>query len=88
LDRSRAYANLHAGGNEFIYRVSLRSVIARLDPVGFVRIHRSVIVNIESIVQLQPLSHGEFEVVLRDGARARVSRTCRARLEKRLGQSL
>jgi two-component system LytT family response regulator len=59
-----------------------------MDPARFVRIHRSAIVNIESIVQLEPVSHGEFEVVLRDGARTRVSRMYRAQLEKRLGQSL
>jgi two-component system, LytTR family, response regulator len=52
------------------------------------RIHRSVIVNIDSIVQLEPLSHGEFELLLKDGSHARVSRTYRSVLENRLGQKL
>jgi len=56
--------------------------------VRFVRVHRSAIVNIDSILELQPISHGEFEIVLKDGHRSRVSRTYRVLLEKRLGQSL
>ena len=54
----------------------------------FVRVHRSAIVNIDSILELQPISHGEFDLVSKDGHRCRVSRTYRALLEERLGQSL
>jgi len=71
-----------------LHRVSLSELADSLDPQRFIRIHRSVIVNIDSIVQLEPISHGEFDVVLKDGARRRVSRTYRAQLEKRLGQPL
>jgi two-component system LytT family response regulator len=53
-----------------------------------VRVHRTAIVNIDSIVELQPISHGEFQVLLRDGHCSRISRTYRVLLEKRLGQSL
>ena len=73
------YANLHVGGKELLYRAALNELAARLDPVRFVRVHRSAIVNIE---------HGEFETVLKDGSRPRISRTYRHQLEKRLGQSL
>jgi two-component system, LytTR family, response regulator len=48
----------------------------RLDPVRFVRVHRSAIVNIESILRLEPISHGEFEVILKDGSLVAVC-TCR-----------
>jgi two-component system, LytTR family, response regulator len=66
----------------------LTDLAARLDPIRFVRVHRSAVVNIDSIVELEPISHGEFAVVLKDGSRSRVSRSYRAQLEKRLGQSL
>ena len=82
------YVNLHVGGKELLYRAALNDLVEKLDPMRFVRVHRSAIVNIESIVQLEPISHGEFEVVLKDGSRSRVSRTYRVELEKRLGQSL
>jgi two-component system, LytTR family, response regulator len=88
IEAAGVYVNLHAAGKEFLYRASLTDIAERLDPQRFIRIHRSAIVNIESIVQLEPASHGEFEAVLKNGSRARVSRTYRTQLEQRLGQSL
>jgi two-component system, LytTR family, response regulator len=88
IEAAGVYVNLHVGGKEFLYRASLNELADRLDPMRFVRVHRSAMVNIESILQLEPISHGEFDVVLKSGARARVSRTYRVQLEKRLGQTL
>ena len=88
IEGAGVYVNLHVLGKELLYRASLQELADRLDPVRFIRVHRSAIVNIDSILELRPIFHGEFEVVLKDGHRARVSRTYRAQLEKRLGQSL
>jgi two-component system LytT family response regulator len=88
IEAAGVYANLHIGGKELLYRAALHELADRLDPLRFVRVHRSAIVNIESILRLEPISHGEFEVVLKDGSRPRISRTYRSELEKRLGQSL
>jgi len=88
IEAAGVYVTLHSSGKEFLYRASLTELVQSLDPIRFLRIHRSVIVNIESIVQLEPLSHGEFEVFLKDGSHSRVSRTYRNSLEKRLGQKL
>jgi two-component system LytT family response regulator len=82
------YVNLHARRKAFLYRSTLNELSRHLNPTRFVRIHRSTIVNIESIVELRPISHGEFELLLKDGRRPRVSRTYRIELEKHLGQSL
>jgi two-component system LytT family response regulator len=88
IEGAGVYVNLHVGGKELLYRSTLNELSLLLDPRRFIRIHRSSIVNIDSIVELQPISHGEFELVLKNGHRLRVSRTYRAHLEKRLGQSL
>jgi two-component system LytT family response regulator len=88
IEAAGVYVNLHVAGKELLYRAALHELVERLDPMRFIRIHRSAIVNIESILQLEPISHGEFEVVLKSGLRSRISRTYRALLEKRLGQSL
>lgn len=88
IEAAGVYVNLHVGGKEILYRSSLAELAGRLDPARFIRVHRSTVVNIESIVQLEPISHGEFEVVLKGGARTRISRSYRAHLEERLGQSL
>ena len=88
IEAAGVYANLHIGGKELLYRAALSELAERLDSVRFVRVHRSAIVNIESILHLEPISHGEFEVILKNGSRLRISRTYRSQLEKRLGQSL
>ncbi len=88
IEAAGVYVNLHVAGKELLYRTALNELASRLDPRRFVRVHRSAIVNIESILQLEPVSHGEFDAVLRNGSRTRVSRTYRAQLEKRLGQPL
>ena len=88
IEAAGVYASLHVGGKELLYRASLHDLVEKLDPMRFIRIHRSAIVNIESVLHLEPLSHGEFEVVLKNGSRTRVSRTYRTQLEKRLRQPL
>ncbi|HYL94000.1 MAG TPA: LytTR family DNA-binding domain-containing protein [Alphaproteobacteria bacterium] len=88
IEGAGVYVNLHVAGKELLYRSALNELAGHLDPTRFIRVHRSSIVNIDSIFELQPISHGEFELVLKSGHRLRVSRTYRAHLEKRLGQSL
>ena len=88
LEAAGVYVSLHIAGKKLLYRAPLHELAQRLDAVRFVRVHRSAVVNIESIVQLEARSHGEFDVVLKHGSRTRVSRTYRAQLEKRLGQPL
>ena len=82
------YVNLYIGGKALLYRSPIHALADKLDPAHFVRIHRSAIVNLESILRLEPLSHGEFDVVLKHGGRTKVSRTYRGELEQRLGQAL
>ena len=88
IEGAGVYVTLHVGSEEVLYRGSLSELAEMLDPLKFVRIHRSVIVNIESIKHLERVTHGEFDAILKDGSRTRVSRTYRAQLERRLGQSL
>ena len=88
IEGAGIYVNLHVGGKALLYRAALTQLAASLDPDRFIRVHRSAIINIDSIVQLHAISHGEFDVVLKDGSVTRVSRTYRARLEQRLGQPL
>src|SRR5215469_7279061 len=88
IEAAGVYVTLHVGGKELLYRAALNDLAERLDARRFVRVHRSALINIESIVQLEPISHGEFEAVLKNGSRTRVSRTYRSQLEKRLGQPL
>jgi two-component system LytT family response regulator len=74
------YAELHARGRSFLVRMTMSELEERLDPARFVRIHRSTIVNVDRVAEIQPAYHGEFQVVLQDGARLRLSRRYRDRL--------
>jgi len=88
IEAAGVYVTVHAGGEEFLYRANLGAVTGRLDPFRFVRIHKSAVVNLRSIALLERRSHGEFEVILKDGTRLMLSRTYRAEVETMLGQSL
>jgi two-component system, LytTR family, response regulator len=88
IESAGVYVALHVGDERVIHRAALSELIGRLDPRRFVRVHRSAVVNIDSILHLEPATHGEFDLVLRGGQRIHVSRTFRPLLEARLGQSL
>lgn len=72
-------------GRPRMIRQSLGFIITQLDPQQFVRVHRSAIVNVRFIRELQPLFHGEFEARMPSGARVKVSRTYRGALLSVLG---
>jgi two-component system LytT family response regulator len=88
IEADGVYVTIHAGRETFLHRASLSELERRLDPRHFVRIHRSTIVSLDQIARLDPSSHGDFDATLVDGTQLRVSRTCRANLENRLGQRL
>lgn len=80
------YACLHAGGRTHLIRETMSSLESRLDPEVFARIHRSVIVNVERIQELQSTFGGEYVVRLCDGTRLTMSRGYRDALQSRLGR--
>lgn len=88
IEAAGVYVTLHVGAEEFLYRAGLTTVVNRLDPFRFIRIHRSSVVNLRSVAFLERRSHGEFEVVLKDGTRLMLSRSYRDEVEAMLGQSL
>ena len=75
------YVRLHVGGETHVLRQSMKNMETRLDEGQFVRIHRSAIVNVERIRELQPWLHGEYVVVLADGTRLSASRVFSDRLD-------
>jgi two-component system, LytTR family, response regulator len=88
LQAADNYVTVHASGREYLLRETLAALEHRLDPARFVRIHRSTIAALDCIVELQPSSHGDFDVRLRDGTRLTLSRSWREHLERALGRAL
>jgi len=63
------HALLHVGHETHVVRHTLTRLEQRLVPHGFVRVHRSAIVNVDRIKELEPWFHGEFVVILKDGTK-------------------
>jgi two-component system LytT family response regulator len=78
------YAELHVAGRTLLLREPLQDLETRLDPARFVRIHRSTIVNATRVRRIERRDHGDYEVVLAEGTRLRVSRARRKALERLL----
>lgn len=85
LEASGNYVGLHVGGKTHLIHETLAHLERSLDPRKFLRIHRSTIVNVERIKELQPFANGEFVVILQDGARLKLSRSFRDRANEVLG---
>jgi two-component system LytT family response regulator len=75
------YARVHTTGARYLHRATMEHLAEQLAPHGFVRIHRSVIVNAARIVRLQPEGSGQYEALLDSGRRLRVSRRYRGGLD-------
>ena len=78
------YAKLHVGRKAHLLREKMHDLEGRLDPAKFVRIHRSIIVNLDRIKEMQPHFNGDYIVVLEDGRQLRLSRSRRENLEAKL----
>jgi two-component system LytT family response regulator len=82
------YVRLHCGGDAHLLRETMNGLEARLDGQRFLRVHRSTIVNVDRIRELQAWFHGDYLVILRDGTQLTLSRGYRPRVQERFGTSL
>jgi two-component system LytT family response regulator len=80
------YVSLHAGHEEHLHRETMAALEAQLPPAKFMRISRSTIVNVDRIKELQPLFHGEYAVILRNGTKLTLSRSYRDKLDQLMGR--
>ena len=82
------YVKIHTGKTSHLLRETMKRLEAQLDPQRFVRIHRSTIVQLERIREIQPYFHGEYVVLLHDGTSLKLARGYRQHLETALGGGL
>lgn len=83
LEAAQNYVNLHVRGRVYPLRSTMAGIEERLDPSRFVRVHRSYIVNLDFLVQIDPLDTGDARLVLKDGTRIPCSRRYRHALRAR-----
>jgi two-component system LytT family response regulator len=84
IEAADYYACLHVGAKSHLLRRSLAELEEDLDPSMFCRVHRSGIVNLERVRGLKLGEDGEYEVLLENGARVRLSRRYRRQLQERM----
>jgi two-component system LytT family response regulator len=85
VDRIEAlqnYVRLHVGSARHLLHVPLSTIETALDPVRFVRIHRSHIVNLRRVRQFWPLAHGQYVVELTSGERLQSGRSYGERIRR------
>lgn len=80
IDVADNYVRLHVSGREHLVRDTLKSVESQLNPEMFVRVHRSIIINLDRVESVEPYFHGEYVITIKDGARLRTSRSYSERL--------
>jgi two-component system LytT family response regulator len=74
------YVELHTGKETHLVRERITNLEGKLDPEKFIRIHRSTIVNLDSVKSLHPLFNGDHIIILRNGAELNLSRTYHQKL--------
>ena len=86
IEAADNYVSLHVGKESHLHRETMSALEDQLAPEKFLRISSSTIVNVDRIKELHPLFHGEYAVVLRNGARLTLSRSYREKLDQLMGK--
>lgn len=88
VEAAANYVRIYVGRQGYLLRKGIGEIALRLDPAQFIRIHRSAIVNVQKIKELQPVNSGEYIVVLKDGKELPCSRGYRAGLQQLVDRTL
>jgi two-component system, LytTR family, response regulator len=88
VEAERDYIRLHLEKDSHFIRDTMNNFQRRLDKNGFIRIHRSTIVNVNEICEILPLLGGDYSVVLRDKTELTLSRRYRSSLDDFLRRKL
>ena len=82
------YVRLYVGQDSYLVRSTLSDFLIQLPADRFLRIHRSTIVQVDRIREMQTLFHGEYQILLRDGTKLKLSRGYRGAVERLVGRQL
>lgn len=81
IEAAENYVQLHTAHSRHLLLVAMSTLEKSLDPAVFMRIHRSIIVNLKRVKELQPAMHGEYVLTLENGTRLQSGRSYSARLK-------
>jgi two-component system, LytTR family, response regulator len=86
LEAEGKYVRLHVREHAFLIRDTLTRLESALDPARFLRIHRSIIVNVERIREVEAFVQRDYILFLRNGTRLRTGRAYRNAIQRLLGR--
>ena len=81
------YVRLHAGKESHLLRETISALEAQLDVKKFLRVHRSTIVNIDRVKELQSWFHGDYRIIMQSGVELMLSRSYKDRLNDIIGKA-
>jgi two-component system LytT family response regulator len=84
IESSDNYVRVHTTARSIFVRTTLKELEERLDPEAFARVHRTAIVAIDRVAQAEPLSHGDYRLIMSNRATVPLSRTYRQALDRLL----
>lgn len=87
IEAADNYVSIHVGNEAHLHRETMLSLEAKLPSARFVRISRSAMINLERVKEMQPMFHGDYVVILKNGTRLTLSRNYRDKLSHILGKS-
>lgn len=82
LQASSNYVNLHLRGRDYPLRTTMAAIETQLDPARFVRVHRSYMVNLDCVGEIEPLESGDARITMHDGSKIPCSRRYRGALRQ------
>lgn len=82
------YVRVYDNQKGYLLRETISSLEEQLDPKQFLRIHRSAIVKLDRIKEMQPWFHGEYRIIMENGKQLALSRNYRAHLQEAVGNTL
>lgn len=85
IEAADQYVQIHCGDKSFLLRESMNEMEQQLNPQLFFRIHRSTIINLTRIQELQPFFKGDYIVVLQDGTQLKLTRSRKEAFQEALG---
>jgi two-component system LytT family response regulator len=88
IEAAGDYLQIHHPGGQSLIRGKISDVEKKLDPSRFARVHRSTIVNLDQIVELHPLFHGDYQIVLHNKTKITMSRNYRDKLSFLLDKTI
>jgi two-component system LytT family response regulator len=88
IEAADNYARVHTARGRYLVREPIKALERKLNPRHFARVHRSAIVNLARVRELQPMFGGEYVIILSTGAKLTLSRGYRDAFRDRLGSEL